>query len=305
MYSPDGTNWTIVEPPFYNQWFGICWSPELHLFVATAVSGDTNKIIVSNDGINWNASNFSTNISWRNVCWSKELGIFVTVSSSSSSSTNTERIAISSDGLNWQLISNFYSDNRTIYSVNWSSELKVFCAVGANLVIYSFDGRNWFPCTVNANTQLLNSVWAPELGIFCAVSFGTTRGCVVSDSKLRPPTSYNVFNSPFNSIDQNGNWSIQQVLKGATTTNSGVTPNVDGLNLYSIANTVSTTITNLTGGTSNQKLLIYFENSNTTIDSNSNILLQGGADFIGSQYDTLTLIYTGTKWIELCRSVNA
>lgn len=114
-----------------------------------------------------------------------------------------------------------------------------------------------------------------------------------------------MFNSPFNSIDQNGNWTIQQVLKGASTTNSGATPNVAGLNLYYVSNSGSTTITNLTGGTQYQQLAIVFGNSNTIIQSNTNIRLNNGNNFVATNNDTLTLLFINSIWVEICRSVNA
>jgi hypothetical protein len=61
----------------------------------------------------------------------------------------------------------------------------------------------------------LNSIcWSPELGIFAAVaiSSATANNRVITSSlKGRPPTSYNMFDNTFNSIDESGNWTFQNI----------------------------------------------------------------------------------------------
>jgi len=57
-----------------------------------------------------------------------------------------------------------------------------------------------------------NSVcWSPELGIAAAVANSGADRVMTSSLKGRPPTSYNVFDSSFNSIDESGNWSMKQL----------------------------------------------------------------------------------------------
>jgi len=59
------------------------------------------------------------------------------------------------------------------------------------------------------NNEWFMVTWAPELGIFCAVSVnGSSNKVMTSSLRGRPPTSYNVFDSSFNSIDESGNWSL-------------------------------------------------------------------------------------------------
>jgi len=65
------------------------------------------------------------------------------------------------------------------------------------------------------------------------------------------------------------------------------------------------TIVNITNGYIGQELTIVFRHNTTTIQSNTDIKLSGGADFSGTTDDTLTLIYQGNTWLEKCRSVNA
>jgi len=301
MTSPDGINWTLIEPPVNNGWYGICWSAVLGIFVATAFSGNTERIMISKDGISWNTININNTQTWRNIAWSPQLGLFVAVSNGGSV---PERIMISKDGINWNLISNINSDLKSLYSINWSPELGIFCAFGTETII-SKDGVNWeVGGSLQSSSIILNSVWSNELGIFCGVSFSTPRGSYISSLKGRPPTSYNVFDSPFNSINESGAWSISQVFKSGTYTLGATTPNVSGINLLVLNNTSGTIITNFIGGEQNQFLLLIFEDSNTTIQSNVNIRLSGGNNMTGTQYDTLYLVYDGTQWLEISKSIN-
>jgi len=80
------------------------------------------------------------------------------------------------------------------------------------------------------------------------------------------------------------------------------TPSVRKGDIYSAANTIATTITTFDGGTSNQIITITFTNGNTTIAETGNIVLS--AAFTSTAGDSMTLIYSGTEWIELARSVN-
>ncbi len=77
--------------------------------------------------------------------------------------------------------------------------------------------------------------------------------------------------------------------------------------LWFFNNTVPTTISNFINGIPGQEIDIVFNTTSAiTIKHNSNIKLQGGVDFISSsQYDMLTLIFTGVVWIEKSRSLNS
>jgi hypothetical protein len=71
------------------------------------------------------------------------------------------------------------------------------------------DGINW---TLTAEAQdfgWLSICWSSELGI--AVGTGMFNGVMTSSLKGRPPTSYNVFDSSFNSIDENGKWDFLNI----------------------------------------------------------------------------------------------
>jgi hypothetical protein len=58
----------------------------------------------------------------------------------------------------------------------------------------------------------LNSIcWSPELGIFTAVAISGNNKVITSSLKGRPPTSYNMFDNSFNSIDESGNWTFSNI----------------------------------------------------------------------------------------------
>ena len=88
---------------------------------------------------------------------------------------------------------------------------------GGGRLLISNDGINWTDRFININNYNQASCWSPELGIFVV---GGTRGFLYSSLKGRPPTSYNVFDSSFNSIDETGKWSFQNLGVTGTFTNT-------------------------------------------------------------------------------------
>jgi hypothetical protein len=88
-----------------------------------------------------------------------------------------------------------------------------------------------------------------------------------------------------------------------TATNNSATPSVANARNVVFANSSPTTITNLTNGKEGQQVTLYFDNGNTTV-SLANFFLAGGSNFVGTQYDTLTLVKKGTNWFEVSRSLN-
>ena len=78
---------------------------------------------------------------------------------------------------------------------------------------------------------------------------------------------------------------------------------VGGLNAFTFSASGATTVSNFSGGVQGQELTCYFTNGNTTL-LNTNLYLAGAANFVGSQDDTITLIYLQSAWREKCRSIN-
>jgi hypothetical protein len=173
--SPDGITWTIRTSagPVGSElfWLGVCWSPELGIFVAVAYTDfaglTTNRVMTSSDGINWNLRTSPT-ATWYAVCWSPETRLFVAVSEGGSASIMT-----SSDGINWTTRTSPVTNSWG--SVCWSAELGIFVAVGRSgttttNLITSPDGINWTSRTSANNNQWLGVCWSAELGVFVAVA---------------------------------------------------------------------------------------------------------------------------------------
>jgi hypothetical protein len=93
--------------------------------------------------------------------------------------------------------------------------------------------------------------------------------------------------------------------KKITNTDLSTAINVSGCNLLELTNSGATNISSLTGPVEGQELTIVFQDGNSTIVSGTVIRLAGGANFTGSIYDTLKLVYSGPDWHEVSRSVNA
>ena len=117
------SNWTIRTSAADNDWFSVCWSPELSLFCAVAISGTGNRVMTSPDGINWTIRTSAADNNWVSVCWSPELSLFCAVAYSGTGN----RVMTSPDGINWTIRTSAADNNWR--SVCWSPELSLFCAV--------------------------------------------------------------------------------------------------------------------------------------------------------------------------------
>jgi hypothetical protein len=210
--SLDGITWTRqINIPECN-WNNVCWSAELGIFLA-ASDGGTDVFMISKNGINWTGLGVPTNaVGLRGICWSKELGLFVGVGGNTS--------IISNNGLTWTSYSMNW--NGSAWSICWIPEFKLFVVTndndGANRLIMntSTNGINWNPVTYSGDYKTYRNItWSPEFGIFVCISSGGGNGAIhtalVSSLKGRPPTSYNVFDSSFNRIDETGKWDFSNI----------------------------------------------------------------------------------------------
>ena len=220
--SPNGIDWTRQTGIPDNTWNNVCWSAELGIFIA-ASDGGTNIFMSSRNGINWTALGIPPNtVGVRGICWSKELGLFVAVSGTTS--------MISNNGLTWNIYSINWSGNGNAWSICWIPELKLFVVTNDITSLLqlntSHNGINWNPITYNGvGKNYRNVTWSPELGIFVTISSGGGDGAIhtvlVSSLKGRPPTSYNVFDSSFNRIDENGKWDFSNINVTTLTVSNG------------------------------------------------------------------------------------
>lgn len=89
-----------------------------------------------------------------------------------------------------------------------------------------------------------------------------------------------------------------------TLTDGDTTPDVNTTNIYKTSNTGATVITAFDNGVTGQEITIIFTDANTTITDGANLNLQGATDFTSTADDTMKLIWDGTSWWELSRSLN-
>ena len=90
-----------------------------------------------------------------------------------------------------------------------------------------------------------------------------------------------------------------------TFADADTTPTVANGNLFKASNTGATSITAFDDGVNGQVIRIIFTNGNTTIVAGANMKLAAGLNLVGTADDTLSLVFDGTSWFELSRSVNA
>jgi hypothetical protein len=103
-------------------------------------------------------------------------------------------------------------------------------------------------------------------------------------------------------LSVSGTASAGIVHRGGSYTGGATTPSVTGITYMPISNSSATTITNFTGGVTGQILYLVFSDANTTINR-SNARLAGSVNFTSAQFATLALLFNGSEWIEVSRSV--
>jgi hypothetical protein len=209
MTSPDGINWTQRTTPD-STWAGLCYSPELHLYVAVASSSGATgsiEVMTSPDAITWTpveAVHFT-----RGVAWSPELGLFAAVGFSSAIMTSpdgitwtsrtapeaaipyhcitwapelglflagsidgTEYITVSSDGINWTFATDAQFSGAAVYDVEWSGAIAA-TASRAEFNLVSADGQTWTAHSFLSHGDL---AYGAGPGLFVAVNiFGNVQ----------------------------------------------------------------------------------------------------------------------------------
>lgn len=93
------------------------------------------------------------------------------------------------------------------------------------------------------------------------------------------------------------------LLGSATAVTSG-NPNAGTNNFFSMNHASPTTVDRLDNGAAGQVVHMLFTNGNVTMAHGTNIKLAGGVNVAMTANDVMTVIYNGTTWYEVSRSVN-
>lgn len=104
-------------------------------------------------------------------------------------------------------------------------------------------------------------------------------------------------------LSYNRGWT-SKIVGVSTGGGAGTVLDVSQGNVFSLVYPVATTITDFTNGKAGQEITIICGNANLTIANSATVKLAGGANFVGTADDVITLIYSGTAWREKSRSIN-
>lgn len=151
---------------------GVCWSPELGLFVA--VGSDNNfaiTVCTSPDGITWTAQTnpYGPNGYALGVCWSPGLGLFVAVGNDDFS---TFTACTSPDGITWTPQVTPFDGGAYASCVAWSETQSLF-VLGGNDAGYTIalctspDGITWTAQTGGFDgAEVRAALWIDELSLW-------------------------------------------------------------------------------------------------------------------------------------------
>lgn len=134
--SPDGVTWTANSPPSAITYNGVCYSPQLKLWVAV---GNGASHCTAQNGITWTNRTAAANANWQAVAWSPSLGLFAAVRDTGVNFS----VGTSPTGQTWTLQA---APGGSWRSIRWNETLGLFIAVGAagsNKIMTSPDGVNW------------------------------------------------------------------------------------------------------------------------------------------------------------------
>ena len=215
----------------YNEeWGSVCWSPELGLFCAVAMSADGDDVMTSPDGINWTPQIVAEENRWWSVCWSPELGLFCAVSRSAEGN----RSMTSPDGVNWT--TSLTSTNSIWLSVCWAPELGLFCAVASSsgegiYAMTSPDGVNWTPQSSAPSNNWWSVCWSAELRLFCAVAqTGTADRVMTSPDGANWTSRASVADNTWFSVCWSAELSLFCAVSVSGNTANGIMTSPDGVN---------------------------------------------------------------------------
>jgi len=133
---------------------------------------------------------------------------------------------------------------------------------------------------------------------FISGSTGATPAIIDAGVFLESEVDYTVKNGSYNS--KSGHLISEEINYRIAIPDLTATPDMTGVSIGLISNTVATTITNILGGRDCKIIQLLFTTSNSKIISNANIVLN--ENFYSNGNSSLTLIYFGGVWKELSRA---
>ncbi len=224
--------------------------------VPVVIGGNSDKAAYSSDGISWSPSTpgfsgASGVNAVRGIAYSPELGLFVAVGPQGTGGpTGTKgEFAISSNGSSWSVGSFGYAGGPVfVRAITWSSELRLFVAVGGNgnsgdatFISTSPDGTTWTTQSdpFSASFRSANCVtWSPQLGLFLLGADSTLLATSPDGALWTPHTSgYSAGNAVSAAA-----WSPALGLFVIGSGGAGVRHSSDGINWFAASASVSDVI---------------------------------------------------------------
>jgi hypothetical protein len=226
----------------------VVWSPQLELFVATAVTG-VKRIATSPNGIDWTFVNVGIPITNCNI-----------VSGTTISCDDTSKLQ---EGMTLGLLT-----GGGVMTTATGGAITISTITGLTTFTTSTAITGLSNTTLYANNNWNSVAWSDELGLYCAVGGGgTTNRYLTSSLKGRPPTALNVFDSSFNNIDSSGNWTLKSK---SIFSDENIT--IDPSNNLIIDGNLDMSLNNIT------RVSNITNTSNITIDPSNTLIVAGDLD---------------------------
>jgi len=161
-YSSDGITWNDGENlASVNSFNAAIWSDDLSLYVIANSGGATQgnaRIYTSPDAINWTLRTAIGGLSSTLSLKALASGAGVAVVGGFESTGSETFIAWSDDGITWNQVDPAFLIELNISAIVWTGfvfiaigEGKITGGVGSNGMIFSFDGKSWFPLDAGIN----------------------------------------------------------------------------------------------------------------------------------------------------------
>ena len=179
----------------------------------------------------------------------------------------------------------------------------------STLMALKVGGANKFRVGVNGQVYFTQGVYSPQVALWesnlTAISLASTS--MVSWGSGAPTintldTGIRRYSAGVLALSSNGANTSALLGGGAAVASATALPVPTGRVFHVTGTTTVTSITS-TNYQSGAVITMIFDASLTFTHGN-NIILAGAADFSATANDTLTMVYDGTNWYEVCRSVN-